>query len=143
MEVKKLSHCAYVCDYHIVIVTKYRRKIFNNGMFSYLETKVREIRKYCPVVEVIEINHDKDHIHIQISIPPTIRVGKVVRIIKSNRAREIRKKFEWLKEVYWGSEGIWSDGYFVSTVGITRKVVAEYIRKQGEEDTGQAKLVLS
>ena len=143
MKVRKLSHCAFVCDYHIVLVTKYRRPIFNKGMFKYLEIKIREIRKHYPIIEVKELNHDKDHIHMLISIPPTMSVGKVVRIIKSNTGREIRQNFDWLKDVYWGKTGIWSDGYFVSTVGITKKIIEEYIRRQGEEDSGQAKLELA
>ncbi len=35
---------------------------------------------------------------------------------------------------------IWSIGYFVSTVGINEEVVKKYIKMQGEEDSGQAKL---
>ena len=102
-----------------------------------------EVRKHYPVIEIKELNHDRDHIHMLISIPPTMSVGKVVRLIKSNTGREIRKKFEWLKEVYWGTSGIWSSGYFVSTVGITKSVIEDYIRRQGEEDSGQEKLVLA
>ena len=40
-----------------------------------------------------EVNHDKDHIHFLISIPPTMSVGSVVRIIKSNTARNLKQKF--------------------------------------------------
>jgi REP element-mobilizing transposase RayT len=42
MEYIHLSHCVYYCDYHIVIVTKYRREIFNEGIFAYLEKKLIE-----------------------------------------------------------------------------------------------------
>ena len=45
--------------------------------------------------------------------------------------------------MYWGTDGIWSDGYFVSTVGLNEKVVKQYIENQGKEDTGQAMLELS
>ena len=142
MEIRKLSHCVFVCDYHIVMVTKYRRKIFNEGVFSYLRHKVEDIRKYHPVIEIKEMNHDEDHIHMLISIPPTMSVGSIVRMIKSNTGKKIREKFEWLREVYWGTEGIWSDGYFVSTIGINEEVIRNYIEMQGKEDAGQAKLVV-
>lgn len=98
--------------------------------------------EHYPEIEVLEINHDVDHIHLLISIPPKLAVGKVVGIIKANTARILKNKFEYLKKVYWGNEGIWSDGYFVSTVGINEKQIREYIQKQGEEDLGQTKFVM-
>jgi len=143
MKYKKLSHCVYSCDYHMILVTKYRRKIFNNGIFAYMKKKMLEVREKYPQIEYKEMNHDEDHIHLLISIPPTISVGKVVGIIKSNTARELKQKFPFLKEVYWGTESIWSGGYFVSTVGVNEKIVKNYIEKQGAEDSGQATLELA
>ena len=69
-------------------------------------------------------------------------VGQVVRILKSNTSRDLKKKFPFLKKVYWGTDGIWSDGYFVSTVGINDSIIRKYIENQGKEDSGQAQLVL-
>jgi putative transposase len=43
-------------------------------------------------------------------------------------------------KVYWDEGGIWSIGYFVSTSGINEEVVKKYIKMQGEEGSGQAKL---
>ncbi len=54
----------------------------------------------------------------------------------------LRNKFDYLKKVYWGNDGIWSEGYFVSTVGINEEVIQKYIRQQGEEDFGRAQLEL-
>lgn len=143
MEYKKQTHCVYLCDYHIVFPTKYRRKVINPGIFAYLKLKIKEIGKHYPELEVKEINHDRDHIHILISIPPKMSVGNAVRIIKANTARSIRQKFPILRKVYWGSEGMWSDGYFVSTIGINESIIRRYIEEQGKEDAGQAKLELS
>ena len=143
MEVRKLSHCAFHCDYHIVIVTKYRKEIFNKGMFEYFRIKLQEIRKYYPIIEIKEVGYDKDHIHLLLSIPPTMSVGKAVNIIKSNTGKKIRDKFPFLDEVYYAMSGIWSDGYFVSTVGINEKIIREYIKRQQSEDTGQTKFELS
>lgn len=141
MEYKKQSHAVYLCDYHIVLSTKYRRKIFNDGIFAYLQTKITEIRKYYPDIEFKKVNHDENHIHALVSIPPRMSVSSVVRIIKSNTAKELKRKFPFLKDVYWGTDGIWSEGYFVSTVGINETVIRKYIENQGKEDSGQAKLV--
>lgn len=137
MKLIKLSHCVYHCDYHLVIVTKYRKKIFNNGIFSYFDIKLAEITSHYPLIRFKEVNHDKDHLHLLISIPPTMSVGKVVGIIKQNTAKELKKKFIFLKEVYWGTDSVWSEGYFVSTVGVNEKAIRKYIKEQGEKDSGQ------
>ena len=77
-----------------------------------------------------------------VNIPPTMSVGSAVRIIKANTSKGIKDTFPFLKDVYWGTDGIWSDGYFASTVGLNEKTIRNYIEHQGQEDDGQAKLVL-
>ena len=142
MQLKKQSHCVYRCEYHIVFATKYRRRIFNEGIFSYMLERLKELSDHYPEIEILEINHDKDHIHMLASIPPKMSVGKVVGIIKANTSRRLKERFPFLKDVYWGTDGIWSDGYFVSTVGINEQIIQKYIQQQGQEDSGQAQLVL-
>ena len=104
MEYKRGSHYVYYCDYHLVLVTKYRRKIFNQGIFAYFDKRLLEVRKRNPQIEFKEVNHHEDHIHMLVSIPPTISVGKVVRLIKANTAKDLKQKFPIIKEVYWRSE---------------------------------------
>src|SRR5690606_13081835 len=98
-----------------------------------------EMRKYHPDIEYKEINHEKDHIHVLVSIPPKMSVGQVVGKMKSNTARDMKRQYGFLKKVYWGTESIWSKGYFVSTVGINEQIIRKYIEHQGKEDSGQAK----
>ena len=100
MKFKKQSHCVYRCEYHLVVTTKYRRKIFNSGVFAYFETKLQEVRKRYPEIEFLEVNHDEDHVHLLLSIPPKMSAGSVVRIIKANTSRGVKKKFPFLKDVY-------------------------------------------
>ncbi len=137
MEFIHLSHCVYHCDYHIVIVTKYRKRIFNEGIFAYFKIKLVEVTEHYPLIRFKKVNHDKDHIHMLISIPPTMNVGKAVGLIKQNMARNLKQKFPFLKEVYWGTESVWSEGYFASTVGINDAVIKKYIENQGKKDAGQ------
>jgi putative transposase len=134
---RKDSHCVYLCDYHIVIATKYRHDIIDTGLWEYLYGKLIEVTEHCPKLYIKEANHDKNHIHILISIPPQITVGSVVRLLKTNSSRDIKNKFPILKKRYWGTDGIWSDGYFVSTVGINTEIIKRYIENQGSLDTGQ------
>ena len=142
MKIRKQGHCVYRCEYHLVIVSKYRRKIFNEGSFAYFKEIMSGIFDKSPEVEIITIQHDKDHIHLHISIPPKLRICDIVMIIKSNSARLMKKKFEYMRKAYWGVDGIWSDGYFISTIGINEKIIKRYIEHQGQEDMGQAQLVL-
>lgn len=142
MRYKKQAHCVYHCEYHLVLVTKYRREVFNKGVFAYFRIKLKEINKYYPEIEFKEINHDKDHIHMLITIPPKMSVGSVVRIVKANTSKRLKEKFDFVRLLYWGTDGVWSDGYFVSTVGLSEKVIKQYIENQGKEDTGQAMLEL-
>lgn len=142
MKFNKQAHAVWKCDYHLVLVTKYRRAWINQGIFAYLELKLVEIRKYYPEIEYKVVNHDQDHVHLLVSIPPKMSVGAVVRLIKSDTARELKQKFPIFKEIYWKTDSLWSDGYFVTTVGINEAMVKQYIENQGKEDSGQAKLEL-
>ena len=143
MEYVHLSHCVYHCEYHVVIVTKYRRAVFNEGIFAYFEKKLAEITEHYPMIKIETVNHDKDHIHFLVLIPPTVSVGKAIGIIKQNTSRELKQKFPFLKQVYWGTDAVWSEGYFVSTVGINEAMIHAYIEEQGKKDAGQTKFEIS
>ncbi len=143
MDFTHLSHCLYHCDYHIVITTKYRKRIFNQGIFAYFDLKLAEITSHYPLITFKQVNHDKDHMHLLMSIPPTMTVGKAVGILKQNTARELKQKFPFLSSVYWGTDAVWSEGYFVSTVGINEGIIKKYIAMQGQNDAGQTKFEFS
>ena len=100
--------------------------------------RLAEIRQYYPEIDILEYNHDKDHVHFLISIPPKLSVGSVVRILKSNSARWLKERFA---KVYWGTVSIWSEGHFVSTVGKDEEIIRKYIENQGAEDEGRTKFV--
>lgn len=137
MQLIRLAHSVYHCEYHLVIVTKYRREIFNQGVFAYMRERLAEITEYYPQIKFRTINHDKDHIHLLLSIPPTMSVGKAVGIIKTNTAKKIKQKFPFLKQVYWGTDSVWSAGYFVTTVEANEAAIKKYIEEQGQKDLGQ------
>ena len=68
-------------------MSKYRRKIFNEGSFAYFSEVMKEIREKLPEIIVLTMNHDEDHIHIHLSIPPKMRVSDVVKTVKSISGR--------------------------------------------------------
>jgi putative transposase len=125
-----------------MISTKYRRKVLKKGMGEYLKWKVRQVSKFHPEIKIIEVNTNIDHMHMMVRVPPRMSVSSVVRLIKTNTGKAMRERFPFLNKVYWGVEGIWSIGYFVSTVEISEKAIQKYIEMQGKEDSGQAQLEL-
>ena len=85
-------------------------------------------------IEFEQLGCDNDHIHILCSFHPKYSIGEVVRKFKSITARELFKRFPFLRKELWGGE-FWSDGYYVSTVGEGGdwKVVEKYVKNQGKE----------
>tara|TARA_Y100000590_G_C15068249_1_gene769001 strand:- start:39 stop:284 length:246 start_codon:yes stop_codon:yes gene_type:complete len=73
------------------------------------EERLKEVKSHYPELDIIEINHDIDHLHLLRVISPKMSVGQVVRILKSNTSQNLKKKFKFQKDVYWGTDGIWSD----------------------------------
>ena len=76
-----------------------------------------------------------DHIHLFISIKPTVTLTDVVRTFKSISARGLFKKFPKLKRFYNRSGSLWSKGYFVSSIGnVSEETVQKYIQEQKTKD---------
>ena len=143
MKLYKQAHTVYKTQYHIVWPTRFRRKILTPGVASYLRIKFGEVRKFYPDIHYVEIGTDKDHVHLHVIIPPRYSVSKMVNIIKTNTSHALQQKFpHFLNKVYWDHGGIWSKGFFVSTVGINEALIQHYVKMQGEEDAGQAQLEL-
>mgnify|MGYP001577845739 FL=1 len=131
----------YCAKYHLVFATKYRRKVLKQGLGAYLLKILHNITKKFPDVEILESNTDKDHVHLLLSIPPKYSISEIVQYLKGRSAHDMRKKFPFLNKAYYGTDGIWSEGYFVSTVGINEEIIQRYIEHQGKEDSGQVSLV--
>jgi REP element-mobilizing transposase RayT len=101
--------------YHIVCPAKYRRAIFTEEVDKILQKTCIEISKRYEII-FLEIGVDKDHVHFLVQSVPMYSPKKLVLTIKSLTAREIFKLLPKLKKELWGGE-LWTDGYFVSTVG--------------------------
>ena len=132
-EIKSSAHSKYRCQYHIVFAPKYRRKV----IYGELKVDVGKIlRKLCEQkwVEIIEAEACPDHIHMLVSIPPHISIAQFMGYLKGKSSLMIFDRHANLKYKY-GSRHFWCRGYYVDTVGRNKKVIAEYIRNQIEEDS--------
>jgi putative transposase len=117
--------------------TKYRRKWLKDYVRKELQTSLRDTCKKYPTLHIFEINTDEDHVHIQIEIPPTIAIPDAVKVLKQNSSIHIKKKFKFIKEMYIEKDGIWSVGYFISSVGLNEEQVKRYIQWQGKKEKPQ------
>ena len=131
-EVKSSAHSKYRCQYHIVFAPKYRRK----EIYGQIKKDIGEIlRKLCEQkgVEIIEAEACPDHIHMLVSIPPHLSVSQFVGYLKEKSSLMIFDRHANLKYKY-GNRHFWCRGYYVDTVGKNKRIIAEYIRNQLEED---------
>ena len=94
------------------------------------------IKKY-PTLYICAVNTDEDYVHLQIEIPPNISVSDAVRELKKNSSQYIQKKFKFIREIYLEKDGIWSVGYFSSTIGLNEEQIRRYIEWQGKKEKPQ------
>ena len=133
-EFKKNRHSIYNLTYHLVVVTKYRRKYINDEILEDL----KEISKRLPSVKsssVLEVNGEEDHFHILFECIPQVELAKLVSTFKTASSRLIRKKHSnYLKAYYW-KPVFWSNSYCIlSTGGATIETIKQYIESQGTKN---------
>ncbi|MBP3686767.1 MAG: IS200/IS605 family transposase [Alphaproteobacteria bacterium] len=87
------SHETYSLSYHIVWVTKYRRRILNPGVVDYLRKLFSKLIRSIPGVEIEEIGFDKDYIHFVMEIPPKYSISDVMAQMKSQSASALRARY--------------------------------------------------
>ncbi len=136
MRIRALNHSQYQIVYHIVWGTKYRRKYIKEYVKQELRKYLYKATKKYPTLFILSFNTNDDHVHLQIEIPPSIPVAAVVQRLKSESSQVLKKKFKFIREIYLDG-GIWSVGYFVSTVGLNEEMIKRYIASQGKKDLGK------
>ena len=129
---RKTSHVVYECKYHICWVPKYRYPILTGQVALRVRELVRQIAG-ANEVEIITGGISSDHIHLYVSIPPSLSVSKFVQFVKGASSRKIQLEFEQIRKRYWGQH-IWARGYFVATAGVVSdELIQNYIRNQKED----------
>lgn len=133
MKIRSLNHSKYQHQYHIVWGTKYRRKYLKEYVkIELLKSLFSTVEKY-PTLRIENVNVDQDHIHLQIEIAPSVSVAEAVKRLKVYSSMHLKHKFKFIREMYL-DEGIWSVGYFSSTIGLNEEQIRKYIEYQGKQD---------
>ena len=128
---KSKNHSKYNIKYHIIFVCKYRKKL----LIKYGE-EIKQIMKdisYRYDFGILEIEVDKDHIHMMIESEPKLSPLMIVRVLKQQSTQIIygRHRNE-LKKQFWKENTFWTDGYFCSSIGeVSSKTLKRYIENQG------------
>ena len=122
----------YSLKVHIVLVTKYRKKLLKGSITDDVKQKIFDIantRGY----EIIAMEADKDHLHFLISYDTTDRVCDIVKIVKQETTYYLWQKYgSFLSKQYWKKKIFWPDGYFACSIGeVSSTTIQKYIENQG------------
>lgn len=133
-----LAHTKWMCKYHIIFTPKYRRKVIYKQYRKDLGEILRELCRYKHV-EIIEGHLMRDHVHMLVMIAPSLSVSAFMGYLKGKSALMMFDRHANLKYKF-GNRHFWSEGYYVSTVGLNDATVAKYIREQEMHDIAMDKL---
>lgn len=132
------THTKWLCKYHIVFSPKFRRKVIFNNIRSSVDEILRDLCKYKGV-EIIAGHLMPDHVHMLVSIPPKLSVSSFMGYLKGKSSLMIFDRHANLKYKF-GNRKFWSEGYYVSTVGLNEATIQKYIREQEKSDLISDKL---
>lgn len=122
------AHVKWDCKYHVVILPKYRRKVFYGKQRREIGQLLRQLCQQKGI-ELVEGNAMPDHIHMVLSIPPKYSVAMTMGYLKGKSAVRINRELLKTKGTLFG-RSFWARGYCVSTVGLDEELIRAYVRNQ-------------
>ena len=127
------NHSVFSLHYHLVLVVKYRKKVFNDEKSNYAKDIFERIGSNYNI-SLIEWHHDKDHVHILFKAHPNTELSKFINAYKSASSRLIKRDFPEIKQQLW-KEMFWSKSYcLVTTGGASIETIKKYIQSQGQNN---------
>ena len=132
MELKRGPHRVYALSYHLIFVIKYRRKVLDEEILTYMKGRLETILQENNG-SLIEFNGEADHVHVLFEISPDINLAHWVRGTKGALARKVRETFPEKLEKFHLTNSFWTDSYFIaSTGGATIETLKQYVEDQGK-----------
>ncbi len=128
------AHSTYSLHYHLVLVVKYRREVFNEELRDFFREVVSGFADNYGV-EIKNLEADCDHVHLLFKATPTTDLTKFINVLKGASARRIRNEYgDHIEDKLWG-DSFWADSYcLISTGQVSLDVLKEYIENQRERD---------
>ncbi len=127
---KKGWRSVYSLTAHLVLVTKYRRKVINSAILSRLNEIFKDtLEKWDS--QLVEFNGEPDHVHLLISYPPHAQLSKLIANLKTVSSRLIRKEFSTQVNKFYYKPVFWTGAYFVASCGgVTVEQLKRYVENQ-------------
>lgn len=124
---KSNNNVVYSCKYHVVWCSKYRRKVLTNGVDQRLKELLLEYAENLSV-DILEMKIMPDYVQILVEVAPQFGIHKAVKSLKSCTSKILREEFIHLRTKM---PTLWTNSYFVSTVGsVSEEVIIQYIENQ-------------
>jgi putative transposase len=131
-EMDNNAHSVFLLYYHLIMVTKYRRKVINDD----ISARGKEIFEYIAPnygITLEEWNHDKDHVHVMFRAQPKSAISKFINAYKSASSRLLKKEYPEIREKLWKG-AFWSQSFCLLTAGgAPVELIRRYIESQGEK----------
>lgn len=133
MEYKRTTHAVYGLQYHLVLVTKYRKDCINDEIAECLKREFKRLIKQREG-EVLSMETAGDHVHLLISLSPKYAIADEVAMLKGVTSRIVRRDFgDYLKQFLWRGS-FWSQSYFIASSGeVTLDVLKQYVENQNRK----------
>ncbi|MCX6141043.1 MAG: IS200/IS605 family transposase [Candidatus Kapabacteria bacterium] len=121
-----VAHSYTQLYYHVVLVTKYRtewvRASIEEGVWAVIRNECESLGG-----KVYAIGGVDDHIHIVLSIPPSIALSLFIGRVKGASSYKLKSMFAILREFRW------QNGHYVNTVSFRAlNTVVRYVKRQRE-----------
>lgn len=131
MDNRSLSHTKYRCQYHVVFIPKYRKKVLYGQMREDVREIIQELCKYKGV-EIISGVVCVDHVHLSVSMPPKLSISNFMGYLKGKSTLMIYDRHPNLQSKW--DKAFWARRYYVETIGnVTESAIKKYIEEQSDE----------
>jgi putative transposase len=115
-ELRRNNHSVSRLLVHLVFVVKYRHAAISDSVWTSLRYGFDLAAKHLDLV-LVELNHDKDHVHLVVEYPPKISVSDMVNALKGNSSFVARRDCKnELRKKLWGS-AFWTPSFFAASCG--------------------------
>ena len=128
------ANAVYRLVYHLVLVTKYRKKVLTGAMLARASTVLGTL---CEAWEgrLLECSGEVDHLHALIDLPPKVRPSDIINNLKTVTSRRLRDEFPSLRSAYRGKPVLWSPSYcIISAGGAPIEILRQYVANQKRPD---------
>ena len=124
---KSNLNVVYSCKYHVIWCPKYRRSVLVKGVDVRLKEIIHAVAAECNS-EILELEVMPDHVHLLVEVDPQLGIHRLIKLMKGRSSKLIREEFKWIKSRL---PTLWTNSYFVSTIGgAPLEVVKQYIEQQ-------------